>query len=91
MPSSRELDHEGQIPSGNFCLWVILWSERDVHIRPLHSSSWLDLLGQVDLSLELLPMSLGVNQKTTPEDRVDFIEFLIVVGIGLTMITPRMA
>jgi hypothetical protein len=49
------------------------------------------LLGQVDLSLELLPMSLGVNQKTTPEDRVDFIEFLIVVGIGLTMITPRMA
>jgi hypothetical protein len=51
MSSDRELDHEGEVSIGHFCLWMVFMSERDVNIGPLHSSFWLDTLSQANLSL----------------------------------------
>jgi hypothetical protein len=45
-----------------------------------------DLLGHIDLSLELLSLSLGGNRETTLEDNVDFTKLLIIVGISPTVI-----
>jgi hypothetical protein len=60
MSSDRELDHEGEVSIGHFCIWMVFMSERDVNIGPLHSSFWLDTLSQANLSLslELLPLCL---------------------------------
>jgi hypothetical protein len=59
MPFNQELDDEGQVPIRRFYLWGIFWSEQDVCVRQLHSLPWLHLLGQVNLSLKLLSLSLG--------------------------------
>jgi hypothetical protein len=85
---NQELDHKVQILIRKFCLRVVVWPEHDVRLRLFHSATWLDPLGQVDLMLELLPLSLGGDGETAPEDCVDFPELFIIVGVSPTVFSP---
>jgi hypothetical protein len=65
---------------------VVLWPERDVHVRPPHHSAGLDALSQTDLPLKLLPLCLQGDGHATYKDHVDLPHLLIIVkGIGLVM------
>jgi hypothetical protein len=82
----RNLDDERQVPFRQLRVWVVFRSERDINIRPSHSSSWLDSLSQIDLLLQLLPLRFGGDSHATFEDHADFSHMLIIIGIFLVMI-----
>jgi hypothetical protein len=64
---------------------MVFGLERDVSFGPLHSSLWLDALSQTDLSLELLPLCLQGDGCAVPEDHVDLVHLIIIVGVGPMM------
>jgi hypothetical protein len=66
---------------------VVFWSERYVHVRPLHLSTQLYALSQGDLLLKLLSLCLRGDVHTTSEYHVDLSHLLITVSINLAMLT----
>jgi hypothetical protein len=81
MSSNQKLDHEGQVLIGQFCHWVVFWPERDVNLRPLHSSIWLDALSQADLSFKLFSLCLRDDRQAAPKDHIDLIHLVFIVSI----------
>jgi hypothetical protein len=65
------------------------WSSgpNEMSIGPPHPSSWLNTLGQADLTLKLLPLRLGGEGHAVPEDNINLPHMLISVRIFPTMIT----
>jgi hypothetical protein len=76
----RNLDDKRQVPLRQLHVWVMFWSKQDVIIGPPHLSSLLDLLGQADLALKLLPLCLGGDWHAASKDHIDLHHMLIFVG-----------
>jgi hypothetical protein len=81
------LDHERQVPLRQLYIWVIFWPKRDAYIIPLHHPSWLDMLSQADLTLELLSLCLRDNGHATLEDHVHLSDLFVVIRINPALLT----
>jgi hypothetical protein len=88
VPPDRDLDDKRQVPLWQLHDGVIFWFECDVTIGPLHPPSRLDMLGQADFTLKLLPLCLRGDWHATPEDHVDFRHMLISVEDLPAMLSP---
>jgi hypothetical protein len=64
---------------------MVFGPERDVSLGPLHSSIWLDVLSRAYLSFKLLALRLRGDGQSVPEDHVDFIHLVLIVGISPMM------
>jgi hypothetical protein len=65
---------------------MVMWSERDVYIRPTHPSPGLNALSQADFPLKLLALCLQGDGHATSKDHIGLPHLLIVIkGICLMM------